>query len=141
MTTSVPANLPKLSALYDQDYSLWLEATATLLRSGKLSELDVVNLLEEIEDMGRSEKRAVYSNLKIVLLHLLKYRYQPGKRCNSWRCSIVEHRQRIKRAFQESPSLKPYLDQAFHECYQEAREASRRRNWTGGRYVFYPISL
>lgn len=72
-----------LSQLYEQDYFSWLEVTAQLLRSGDLSELDRKNLAEEIEDMGRSEKRAVESNLKIVLMHLLKYKYQPEQRSNS----------------------------------------------------------
>jgi hypothetical protein len=111
-----------LSSLYKQDYFLWLEATVRLLQLGKLSQLDVDNLLEELEDMGRSEKRAIYSNLKILLLHLLKYRYQPEKRSNSWTGTIVEHRQRLNRALQESPSLRPYLTEIFSECYRDARE-------------------
>ena len=80
------------------------------------------NLLEELEDMGRSEKRSVYSNLKILLLHLLKYQYQPAMRSNSWLGSIVEHRQRLNRAFKDSPSLKPYYAEIFAEAYGEARE-------------------
>lgn len=111
-----------LAALYEQDYYLWLEATAQLLRTQQFAALDVVNLLEEVEDMGRSEKRAVYSNLKILLMHLLKYRYQPQNRSNSWMATIVEHRQRLKKAFKESPSLQLYCIEIFHECYQDARE-------------------
>lgn len=111
-----------LSSLYKQDYFLWLEATVRLLQLGKLSQLDVDNLLEELEDMGRSEKRAIYTNLKILLLHLLKYRYQSEKRSNSWTGTIVEHRQRLNRALQESPSLRPYLTEIFSECYRDARE-------------------
>ncbi|WP_341528102.1 DUF29 domain-containing protein [Nostoc sp. UHCC 0302] len=121
MTSSLPtAN--NLSVLYEQDYYLWLEITAKLLREGKLSALDAVNLLEEIEDMGRSEKRAVYSNLKILLMHFLKYKYQPEKRSNSWVATIVEHRQRLKKAFHESPSLQAYFTDIFNECYQDAKE-------------------
>jgi hypothetical protein len=111
-----------LAALYEQDYYLWLEATAQLLRTQQFAALDVVNLLEEVEDMGRSEKRAVYSNLKILLMHLLKYRYQPQNRSNSWMATIVEHRQRLKKAFKESPSLQLYCAEILHECYQDARE-------------------
>ena len=122
MTPSPPLTAKYLSTLYEQDYYLWLEATAQLLREGQLSALDAANLLEEIEDMGRSEKRAVYSNLKILLVHLLKYRDQPEKRSNSWIASIVEHRQRLKKAFQESPSLQPYFTEILNECYQDARE-------------------
>jgi hypothetical protein len=122
MTHSLPSTTNQLVTLYEQDYYLWLETTAKLLREGQLSALDAANLLEEIEDMGRSEKRAVYSNLKILLMHLLKYKYQQDKRSSSWRASIVEHRQRLKKAFQESPSLQPYYTEIFNECYQDARE-------------------
>ncbi len=122
MTPSLPTTANHLSSLYEQDYYLWLETTAKLLREGQLSALDVANLLEEIEDMGRSEKRAFYSNLKILLMHLLKYSYQSEKRSNSWIASIVEHRQRIKKAFKESPSLQPYFIEIVNECYQDARE-------------------
>ena len=122
MTHSLSTTTNQLFILYEQDYYLWLETTAKLLREGQLSALDVANLLEEIEDMGRSEKQAVYSNLKILLMHLLKYGYQPEKRSNSWRASIVEPRQRLKKAFQESPSLQPYYTEIVNECYQDARE-------------------
>lgn len=131
MTPSLPTVANNLSILYEQDYYLWLEATAKLLREGQLSALDAVNLLAEIEDMGRSEKRAVYSNLKILLMHLLKYKYQPEKRSNSWMASIVEHRQRLKKAFKESPSLKPYLTEIFNECYQDARELAAAETGLG----------
>jgi Domain of unknown function DUF29 len=113
--------------LYTTDYHRWLEITIQQLRDGNLAALDVDNLLEELEDMGRSEKRSVYSNLKILLLHLLKYRYQPtiaavSGRSNSWLGSIVEHRQRLNKAFKDSPSLKPYYAEIFAEAYGEARE-------------------
>ncbi|NJN59590.1 MAG: DUF29 domain-containing protein [Leptolyngbyaceae cyanobacterium SL_5_9] len=112
----------KLSALYDQDYYLWLTTTAKLLRENQLSALDVTNLLEEVEDMGRSEKRAVYSNLKVLLMHLLKCQCQPEKRSNSWIASIVEHQQRLKQLLKESPSLRSHLTEIFDDCYQDARE-------------------
>jgi hypothetical protein len=108
--------------LYNRDYYLWLEHTAQLIKEGKFSEVDVANLVEEIEDMGRSEKRAVKSNLVILLLHLLKYKYQPAKKTNSWKASIREHRRRLRDDFQVSPSLKRYFEEVFDECYQDARE-------------------
>ena len=92
------------------------------MRDGNLAALDVDNLLEELEDMGRSEKRSVYSNLKILLLHLLKYQYQPAMRSNSWLGRILGHRQRLNQAFKDSPSLKPYYVEIFVEAYGEARE-------------------
>lgn len=109
------------SILYEQDYYLWLEKTATLLRDGKLSELDIPNLIEEIEDMGRSQKDALESNLRVIFMHLLKYKYQPSMRSNSWLGSIREHRIRLNKAFKNSPSLKRYFAEVFGECYQDAR--------------------
>ena len=85
-------------SIYEKDYYLWLKNTANLLREKNLAELDLPHLIEEIEDMGKREKRSLYSNLKILLMHLLKYRYQPEKRSNSWRYTIEEHRQRIAEA-------------------------------------------
>ncbi|MBD1927102.1 DUF29 domain-containing protein [Trichocoleus sp. FACHB-90] len=137
MTSSLPTTANNLSTLYEQDYYLWLETTVRLLREGQLSALDVANLLEEIEDMGRSEKRAVYSNLKILLIHLLKYNYQSEKRSNSWLASIVEHRQRLRQAFKESPSLQPYFTEIFDECYQDARELAAAE--TGLEIESFPV--
>ncbi len=108
--------------LYEKDYCLWLEETAQLLREGRLRELDVNNLIEEIEDMGRSEKKAVKSNLKILLCHLLKYKYQLQKRSRSWLSTIFEHRDRLEDDFADSPSLKRYFDEVFKLCYQKARK-------------------
>lgn len=107
--------------LYEQDFNLWLDATAQLLRESNFDQLDRDNLIEEIESMGRSEKDALESNLIVVLMHLLKYKYQPEKRSKSWLLSIYEHRRRLKKAFQKSPSLKGYFNQVFSECYQDAR--------------------
>ena len=118
----LPATAPDLIKLYESDYCLWLEATAKLLRERRLNEIDFDNLVEEIEGMSRSERDALFSNLKVVLMHLLKYRYQPSRRSKSWRSSIREHRKRILRGFQNSPSLKPYFTEILAECYQDARE-------------------
>ena len=114
------------NSLYEQDYYLWLKKTAKLLQEGKLHELDRDNLIEEIDDMGKREKRSIYSNLKILLLHLLKYCYQPEKRSNSWQFTIEEYRQRIKEALADSPSLKIYLKNSFNKAYQDARKLATK---------------
>lgn len=106
---------------YQTDFNLWLQETVILLRSGKLENLDCQNLAEEIEDMGNSRKDALESNLIRVLQHLLKWKYQPQKRTNSWKASITEHSLRLNKAFKKSPSLKSYFEQVFVECYQDAR--------------------
>lgn len=108
--------------LYEQDYYLWIEKTVEQLRQNQLQEIDIQNLIEELETMGRSEKRAVQSNLTVLLMHLLKYKYQPNKRSQSWRSTIVEHRRRLLILFKDSPSLKGYSQEIFAECYQDARQ-------------------
>jgi hypothetical protein len=111
-----------LAQLYDRDYSLWLETTADLLKQGQLSQLDIPNLIEEIEDMGKRDKKALESNLEILIMHLLKYKYQSEKRTNSWRYTIIEHRNRIAKSFKYSPSLEKYCGDVLAECYQVARK-------------------
>jgi hypothetical protein len=118
---TAPLFLQQSSELYEQDYVLWLQTTVDLLRHGKLDQVDVSNLIEELEDMGRSEKRALDSNLEVLLRHLLKYQYQPERRSNSWRFTILEHRDLIERLFRDSPSLKPYYESVFADCYARAR--------------------
>ena len=107
-----------IQTLYEQDFHLWLEETANLLKTRQLEQLDYENLIEEIESMGRRDKTALESNLEQVLIHLLKWQYQSSKRTNSWRYSIAEHRSRLKKAFKQSPSLKRYFDEVLTECYQ-----------------------
>lgn len=107
--------------LYGQDFHLWLAETVRSLKEGKLLEVDYENLIEELESMGRSEKNALKSNLKILLMHLLKYQFQPDKRTNSWRYTITEHRQRILDTLEISPSLGRFLEEEFGRCYQNAR--------------------
>ncbi|MEB3189426.1 MAG: DUF29 domain-containing protein [Snowella sp.] len=106
--------------LYESDYLAWLENTLEKLRTQQYEQVDWENLIEEIETMGRSEKNALESNLIIILLHLLKWQYQPQKRSGSWERSIIEHRRRVRRALQDSPSLKPYLVTILEESYAEA---------------------
>jgi predicted DNA-binding ribbon-helix-helix protein len=112
----------QLKELYESDFCLWAEHMAQLLRQGKFAQLDLDNLIEEVEDMSGSQKRALLSNLRVLLLHLLKYKYQPNKRTQSWRSSIIEHRLHIQEAFEESPSLKPYFLENFDKAYQKARK-------------------
>lgn len=71
------------SKLYEQDYYLWLKETIDQLKKSNFTEVDLPNLIEALEDMGKSEKRATYRNLKILLMHLLKYRHQPTVTCEN----------------------------------------------------------
>lgn len=119
MTPELKANQ---QSLYEKDYLRWIETTAKKLRFQDYSNIDWENLIEEIEDMGRGERRSLESNLIVVLTHLLKWQYQPEFRSGSWKGNIAEHRRRIRKALKESPSLKPYLEEVFVECYADAVE-------------------
>ncbi len=122
MKTQLNQQQNTITNLYEQDYHLWLKITAKLLKNRQLEKLDYDNLIEEIEAMGRSEKRAIESNLIVLLMHLLKYQYQPEKQTNSWRYTIREHRRRIIRSLEDSLSLKKYLTDVFESCYDYARK-------------------
>jgi hypothetical protein len=108
-------------SLYERDFCLWVEEQARLLRESEFERLDVVNLVEEIEDLGIGAKKAVKSNLVIILLHLLKHEFQPKRRSRSWLDSIVEHRQRLRDDLEESPSLEGHLEAVFARVYADAR--------------------
>lgn len=119
MTTELEAHR---QSLYETDYLKWIETTVEKLQAQDYPNIDWENLIEEIEDMARRERRSLKGNLIVVLTHLLKWQYQPELRCGSWKGSIVEHRRRIRDALKESPSLKPYLEEVFAECYSDAVE-------------------
>jgi hypothetical protein len=111
--------------LYEQDYQLWLETIIAQLRQGKFSTVDWENLIEELESMGRSDRRAMMSLLTRLLEHLLKLAYWEQERDyngNKWRSEITTFRVQIKKLLKDSPSLKPYLAEIFQECYLDARK-------------------
>lgn len=120
MTVEAPAQ-PISSVTYEQDHQRWIEQQAALLRSGRVQHLDLANLAEEMDDMGKRRKRALKSTLTVILQHLLKYQHQPERRGASWRLTLVEHRQRLRDDFADSPSLKPYAATILDDCYQDAR--------------------
>lgn len=109
-------------SLYDTDFVQWVETTVEQLRTQNYACVDWVNLIEEIEDMSRRERKSLKSNLVAILLHLLKWQYQSECRSGSWRGGIREHRRRIKDDLKDSPSLIPYFQEIFAECYVNARE-------------------
>jgi hypothetical protein len=119
MTTQLPQNGTK--TLYEQDFYLWIKTTAKLLCERKLDQIDYENLIEEIESMGRSEKRELKNRLIVLLTHLLKWKYQVDKRSESWTNTIKEQRRQINFLLEDSPSLKPYYLEIFDKCYSFAR--------------------
>jgi len=124
MTTQLP-EVNQNPTLYDQDYCLWLEITAKLLREKRFEKLDIDNLVEEIEGLAKADKRELRNRLTTLLEHLLKLRYWEEERqscARGWKNTIREQRRHIKLLVNDSPSLKPFLLEIFAECYANARE-------------------
>ena len=121
----------KNATLYDTDFYAWANEQAALLRAGRLSEADVENIAEEIESIGRGEKRELISRLTVLFAHLLKWRYQQNLRGRSWRLTIEQQRRQLSRHLTYNPSLKSQLDEAMADAYQDARiEAERETHLT-----------
>ena len=109
------------STLYDRDFYAWANEQAALLRERRFDAADLANIIEEIETLGRSEMRELVSRLRLLLLHLLKWQYQPNFQGPSWRTSIVIQRHGISEHLTESPSLKSRLAEAISRAYHLAR--------------------
>jgi hypothetical protein len=112
----------KLEKGYDDDFFLWTKKQAKLLKSGELSKLDIKNLIEEIESLGKSDKRALLSHLIILLQHLLKKEYQASKATKSWDHSIRNATFQIELLLKDSPSLKKQIPSLLEEAYPYARK-------------------
>jgi hypothetical protein len=105
---------------YDKDFYGWVQTTLKQLRSRDLTNLDWDNLIEEIESLGKQEKRELVNRLIILLMHLLKWEYQPEKRSKSWFATLKIQRIEIARHIKNNPSLKPYIDDAIVNAYEIA---------------------
>ena len=118
-----------MSTTYTSDYNSWTAQTAQLLREQRWHEVDVAHLIEEIEDLGKSERRAIVSQLTRLLLHLLKWQHQPQRRSDSWLDSITDARTQIELTLEDSPSLKRYPAEKLADSYQRARrQAAKQTN-------------
>jgi hypothetical protein len=111
-------------ATYETDFYLWTQQQAELLRHGEFNrmDLDCENIAEEIESMGRGQTHSLGSYLHNVLLHLLKWRYQPERRGKIWQLSIINGRHQIERLLKESPSLTPKVATLIADEYRHARK-------------------
>jgi Domain of unknown function DUF29 len=112
--------------LYDSDYFLWSEHQAALLRQGKLALLDIENLAEEIESLGKSDRRALMSQVNRLLVHLLKWQFQAERRSVSWEKSIDLAREAMSRIIEDSPSLKDTIEGRLDKEYKLARRMASR---------------
>jgi Domain of unknown function DUF29 len=107
-------------SLYDEDFLAWTEQQAALVRAGRLDELDLDNLAEELDTMGRSEWGELENRLEVLLMHMLKWDYQPARRSRSWRGTMREQRNAIRRLMRRSPSLKRDLEDTIADVYPDA---------------------
>ncbi len=112
--------------LYETDFYLWTVEQSQLLALGKLDGLDLVNLVEEIESLGKQQKQELRNRLGVLMGHLLKWQYQPEKRSKSWRSTIREQRRETQKIIAENPSLKSYLEEAIIDGYESALDLAVR---------------
>lgn len=122
MQTTIQLDAKAVAALYDTDLYAWANANAELLRQGKYQQIDVGHLIEEIEDMGKSQQHAIASHLRNLLMHLLKWHFQPAKQSNSWKFTIRNARQEIEDLLNENPSLTDLPATTLQRTYTKARQ-------------------
>lgn len=102
---------------YDEDFAAWAETQAALLREGRFEELDIEHLADEVESVGKSEFRALKSAIALIVLHMMKWDYQPEKRSRSWRVTIHGQRRAVTELLKENPSFKARLDEAIEGAW------------------------
>jgi len=110
-----------MSIEYEKDFFAWSQAQAGLLRSGRFSQLDVTHLVEEIEDLGKRERRALESRLAVLLGHLLKWRCQPDyPNRKSWRATINTQRRSVAKLLDDNPSFRGIMGKVIAVAYPDA---------------------
>jgi hypothetical protein len=107
--------------LYDTDFYLWTQTQTAALRAKDVAALDLEHLAEEIESLGKRDRRAVESYLEVILLHLLKWTYQSERRGRSWEKSLLQARHRLAKLLRENPSLANQVPEFLDEGYPHAR--------------------
>jgi Domain of unknown function DUF29 len=108
--------------LYETDFYAWTQQQANLLRHQQWYQLDLSNLIEEIESLGRKERQELRNRLSRLIGHLLKWEYQPTQRSRSWLATIRIQRRETLKLLNENPSLQSYLEAAMQEAYENARD-------------------
>lgn len=106
--------------LYETDFYGWCSGQSEELCAGRIHNLDLLNLSEEIRYLGDSEKKELINALALMFMHLLKWAYQPGRRSGSWENTVAHRRVKIKRILKKSPSLAPHLKDCIQEAYEDA---------------------
>jgi hypothetical protein len=115
------ATKPPANDLYEVDFYAWTQEQARLLRERRFDDLDLENLVDEVESVGRNDERQIESRLEVLMAHLLKWKFQPGGRGNGWISTIFEQRNRLIGLVEDSPSLSAFQRQEVFDSYRAAR--------------------
>ncbi|UBF27407.1 DUF29 domain-containing protein [Kovacikia minuta CCNUW1] len=118
-TNPKPAPAP---SLYEKDFHAWIQEQASLLRNQQWSQVDLPNLIEEVESLGKQQRQELRNHLGVLIGHLLKWEYQPQHRSRSWLATIRIQRLDILDLLEDNPSLQPYLEEALQKAYLKGRE-------------------
>jgi hypothetical protein len=123
---SVSLNKENSASLYERDYFAWIRLNAQRLREQRPALVDWENVAEELEDLGRAERRTIQSQLEVLLTHLLKWAFQAQRRSRSWQLSIANARDRLSDVLEDSPSLRDQrlLSELFAKAYRIARRTA-----------------
>lgn len=124
MQTPQPGQIQEtlIESLYETDFYSWTQEQAELLRHQQWNQLDLPNLIEEIESLGKQQRAELRNRLKVLIGHLLKWEHQTERRSRSWLMTIRVQRRDIQELLEENPSLKPYLQQALQKIYESGRD-------------------
>lgn len=114
------------ATLYEADYYAWVHDQADALRRGDVGRLDLENLIDEVESLGRSEEHQLESRLAQLLMHLLKWEFQSSLRSRSWTSTMKEQRRRLDLLFKRMPSLRPRISAVLEDAYSGARLMAER---------------
>ncbi|MEH2004660.1 DUF29 domain-containing protein [Nostoc sp.] len=109
-------------SLYDTDFYAWTQEQVTLLRNEQWSQIDLQNLIEEIQSLGKQQRQELRNRLSVLIGHLLKWQYQSGRRSRSWLATLRIQRLDIAELLEDNPSLKPYLEEALRKAYLKGVE-------------------
>lgn len=123
----------------NEDYYAWTQEMVEKLRQGKLAEVNMEALIEEIEEMGRSERHELRNRLSVLLAHLLKWQYQPERRGRSWTTTIKEQRLMVQEVLEDNPSLRLQVQTIGKKAYLRAIQRAARE--TGLDEATFPASF
>ncbi|BAZ12621.1 hypothetical protein NIES4071_44530 [Calothrix sp. NIES-4071] len=112
----------KATKLYETDFYAWTIEQVSLLRNKQWSQIDLHNLIEEIESLGKQQRQELRNRLSVLIGHLLKWQYQPQNRSRSWLATIRVQRRDILRLLKDNPSLKSYINEALLEAYENGKD-------------------